>query len=143
MSGMGGARMDDTVARVLEFEGAAMDQCRERLGEYERRARKYGLELRPMLVQLKEGLGNRASVYPLREKGRLPGKYASRLTIYAYKEGRPLTRKLEKGQMEYLVAIFWLVRGKPGDLTFVEEPLAEFDTLMNQILARVSEFTKI
>ena len=103
MSGMGGARMDDTVARVLEFEGAVMDQCRERLGEYERRARKYGLELRPMLVQLKEGLGNRASVYPLREKGRLPGKYASRLTIYAYKDGRPLTRKLEKGQKVVVV----------------------------------------
>ena len=52
-----------------------------------------------------------------------------------------MTRKLEKGQQEYLVSIFWLVRGKPGKLTFVEEPLAEFDRLMNQMLARISDFT--
>ena len=118
---------------VAEVHFGAVDEILSRAGQVERISE----------VQLKEGLGNWASVYPLREKGRLPGKYASRLTIYAYKDGRPLTRKLEKGQMEYLVAIFWLIRGKPGDLTFVEEPLAEFDTLMNQILARVSEFTKI
>lgn len=141
MSGMGGSPLDGEIREVLEFEGRVMDQCGQRLPDYQRRARKYGVELRPMLVQLKEGLGNRASVYPLRERGKLPGKYASRLTIYAYRDGQPMTRKLEKGQQEYLVSIFWLVRGKPGKLTFVEEPLAEFDRLMNQMLARISDFT--
>ena len=141
MSGMGGSPLDGEIREVLEFEGRVMDQCDQRLPDYQRRARKYGVELRPMLVQLKEGLGNRASVYPLRERGKLPGKYASRLTIYAYRDGQPMTRKLEKGQQEYLVSIFWLVRGKPGKLTFVEEPLAEFDRLMNQMLARISDFT--
>ena len=140
MSGIGGVPLDDAVKRVLEFESGVMDRCMERLPEYQKRAKKYGVEFRPMLVQLKEGLGNRASVYPLREKGKLPGKYASRLTVYAYRDGRPLTRKLEKGQMEHLVAIFWLVRGKAGALTFVEEPLAEFDKLMNHLLARFSDF---
>lgn len=141
MSGMGGSPLDGEIREVLEFEGRVMDQCGQRLPDYQRRARKYGVELRPMLVQLKEGLGNRASLYPLRERGKLPGKYASRLTIYAYRDGQPMTRKLEKGQQEYLVSIFWLVRGKPGKLTFVEEPLAEFDRLMNQMLARISDFT--
>lgn len=141
MSGMGGSPLDGEIREVLEFEGRVMDQCDQRLPDYQRRARKYGVELRPMLVQLKEGLGNRASLYPLRERGKLPGKYASRLTIYAYRDGQPMTRKLEKGQQEYLVSIFWLVRGKPGKLTFVEEPLAEFDRLMNQMLARISDFT--
>lgn len=141
MSGMGGSPLDGEIREVLEFEGRVMDQCSQRLPDYQRRARKYGVELRPMLVQLKEGLGNRASLYPLRERGKLPGKYASRLTIYAYRDGQPMTRKLEKGQQEYLVSIFWLVRGKPGKLTFVEEPLAEFDRLMNQMLARISDFT--
>ena len=141
MSGMGGSPLNGEIREVLEFEGRVMDQCGQRLPDYQRRARKYGVELRPMLVQLKEGLGNRASVYPLRERGKLPGKYASRLTIYAYRDGQPMTRKLEKGQQEYLVSIFWLVRGKPGKLTFVEEPLAEFDRLMNQMLARISDFT--
>lgn len=143
MSGMGVPPLDGAAKRVLEFEEQVMAQCRERLGGYGRQAGRYGLELRPMLVQLREGLGNRASVYPLREKGKLPGKYASRLTVYVFKDGRPLTRRLDRGQEEYLVAIFWLVRGKAGDLTFVEDPLAEFDTLMRQILARVSEFTEI
>lgn len=141
MSGVGGLPLDGEVREVLEFEGRVMDQCDQRLPDYQRRARKFGVELRPMLVQLKEGLGNRASVYPLREKGKLPGRYASRLTIYAYRDGQPMTRKLEKGQQEYLVSIFWLVRGKPGKLTFVEEPLEEFDRLMNQMLARISDFT--
>ena len=141
MSGMGGSPLDGEIREVLEFEDRVMGQCGQRLPDYQRRARKYGVELRPMLVQLKEGLGNRASVYPLRERGKLPGKYASRLTIYAYRDGQPMTRKLEKGQQEYLVSIFWLVRGKPGKLTFVEEPLAEFDRLMNQMLARISDFT--
>lgn len=143
MSGIGGAALDGAAREVLEFEGGVMDECARRLPEYQKRVQKYGVELRPMLVQLKEGLGGRATVYPLREKGKLPSKYASRLTIYAYRDGRPLTRKLDKGQQEYLVAIFWLVRGKPGKLTFVEEPLAEFDKLMNQILSRLSEFTNI
>ena len=141
MSGMGGSPLDGEIREVLEFEGRVMDQCGQRLPDYQRRARKYGVELRPMLVQLKEGLGNRASVYPLRERGKLPGKYASRLTIYAYRDGQPMTRKLEKGQQEYLVSIFWLVRGKPGRLTFAEDPLEEFDRLMNQMLARMSDFT--
>ena len=141
MSGMGGSPLDGEISEVLEFEGRVMDQCGQRLPDYQRRARKYGVELRPMLVQLKEGLGNRAAVYPLREKGRLPGRYASRLTIYAYRDGQPMTRKLEKGQKEYLVSIFWLVRGKPGRLTFAEDPLEEFDRLMNQMLARMSDFT--
>ena len=141
MSGMGGIPLDREVLEVLEFEGRAMSQCDQRLPEYQRRARKYGVELRPMLVQLKEGLGNRAAVYPLRERGKLPGRYASRLTIYAYRDGQPMTRKLEKGQKEYLVSIFWLVRGKPGRLTFAEDPLEEFDRLMNQMLARMSDFT--
>lgn len=141
MAGIGGVVPQGDVKRVLDFEGGVMQACEVRLAEYGKRAKKLGVELRPRLVQLKEGAGGRAALYPLREKGKLPGCYASRLTVYVFRDGRPLARQLGKGQVEYLVAIFWLVRGKKGALEFASEPLAEFDRLMGQILARVGEFT--
>ena len=130
------------IHEIIIFEQAKLSECTELISSYNDRINKLGIEIRPVLEQ-NRAVNDRGLVvkHDWNKDNWLPRFYSSKIICYVYKDGKRLENRTSYDSISYFVNIYWLLyAGKNENAAYNETPFDYFDTDLDSLLNRVSDF---